>query len=239
MYAYEENYKQTHLWKVRVADKTETRITSGDYSVTAYELSDDGKKIAYHRAPTPLLGDGRPAMCGCRTRTAPAPVQVTKNGVPESGAMLSPDNSQVLFLSGSNANFETYYNGRLFVAPAAGGAARVIVGEKEPYDVDSAMWSTDGRSIYFLANLGVHEELFVVPAAGGTPKQLTTGQHAIGALSQSGSRVRLHDQRFDAAWRHLRDGCGGSRAVADHSRLRLSRARLRPRPPGSDHVEGR
>jgi dipeptidyl aminopeptidase/acylaminoacyl peptidase len=188
VYAYEENYKHTHLWIVRVADKTETRITSGDYSVTAYELSGDGKKIAYHRAITPLLGDGPTGDVWVSNADGSAPIQVTKNGVPESGAMLSPDNSQVLFLSGSNANFETYYNGRLFVAPAAGGAAHVIVGEKEPYDVDSAMWSADGRSVYFLANLGVHQELFVVSAAGGTPKQLTTGRHAIGALSQSGSR---------------------------------------------------
>ena len=31
-------------------------VTSGDYSVTSYDLSDDGRKIALHRAPTPLLG---------------------------------------------------------------------------------------------------------------------------------------------------------------------------------------
>ena len=64
----------------------------------------------------------------------------------------------MLFLSGSNARFDTYYNGRLFVVPAGGGAARVLVGENEPYDVDQAMWSRDGKSIYFLANLGVHGE---------------------------------------------------------------------------------
>ena len=44
---------------------------------------------------------------------------------------MSPDGSQVLFVSGANARFETYYNGRLFVVPAAGGAARVLVGENE------------------------------------------------------------------------------------------------------------
>lgn len=188
VYAYEENFKHTHLWKVTVADKTETRITGGDYSVTSYELSDDGRKIAYHRAATPLLGDGPTGEVWVANADGTGAVQVTKNGVPESGAALSPDNTQVLFLSGSNAKLETYYNGRLFVAPAAGGPARVVVGEKEPYDVDNAVWSPDGKAIYFLANLGVHEELFVVPAGGGTPKQLTNGKHNIGGMSQSGSR---------------------------------------------------
>jgi len=188
VYAYEENYKHTHLWKVTVADKNETRITGGEYSVTSYELSDDGKKIAYHRATTPLLGDGPSGEVWVANVDGSGAVQITKNGVPESGAALSPDNSQVLFTSGSNAKLETYYNGRLFVAPATGGAAHVVVGEKEPYDVDNAVWSGDGKSIYFLANLGVHEELFVVPAAGGTPKQLTNGRHNVSGMSQAGTR---------------------------------------------------
>jgi len=33
-------------------------------------------------------------------------------------------------------------------------------GETEPIAVDRAFWSKDGKAIYFLANLGVHEELF-------------------------------------------------------------------------------
>ena len=188
VYAYEENYKQTHLWKVVVSTKAESRVTTGDFSVTSYELSDDGGKIVYQRTPTPLLGDGPKGEIWAANADGSGAVQVTKNAVPESGARLSPDNSQVLFRSGSNAKFESYYNGRLFIAPAAGGNARIVVGDKEPIDVDSAVWSSDGKSIYFLANLGVHEELFVVPVAGGAPKQLTSGKHNIGAMMRSRDR---------------------------------------------------
>jgi dipeptidyl aminopeptidase/acylaminoacyl peptidase len=45
------------------------------------------------------------------------------------------------------------------------------------------MWSHDGKSIYFVANLGVHSELFVVPTTGGKPRQLTDGKHSVGAIS--------------------------------------------------------
>ena len=183
VYLYDENYKQTHIWKVAVASNAETRITDGDFSVTAYDLSEDGRTIAYHRAPTPLLGDGDRSDVWVAKADGSGAVQVTKNGVEETNAAISPDGTSVLFISGSNARFETYYNGRLFVAPAAGGAARVVVGEHEPLDVDRAIWSKDGTSIYFLANLGVHEELFVVAASGGTPRQLTDGKHSIGAVS--------------------------------------------------------
>ncbi len=186
VYLYDENYKQTHIWQLTVASKAETRITDGDFSVTDYELSNDGRKMTYLRAPTPLLGDGDKSEVWVSNADGTGAVQVTKNTVQETAPAIAPDNANVLFVSGSNAKFETYYNGRLFVAPAGGGAAHVVVGEKEPLDVDRATWSHDGKAIFFLANLGVHEELFVVPAAGGTPRQLTNGKHNLSGFSDAG-----------------------------------------------------
>src|SRR5581483_12425886 len=57
VFAYDENYKQEHLWKISVKDGVERRLTRGDFSVRSYKLSRDGHKIAFHRAPTSLLGD--------------------------------------------------------------------------------------------------------------------------------------------------------------------------------------
>jgi dipeptidyl aminopeptidase/acylaminoacyl peptidase len=188
VYAYDENYKHTHVWKVAVASKEERRITEGDFSVTDFDLSDDGRRLAYHRAPSPLLGDGDKGEVWAANADGSNATQLTKNTVGENGAAISPDGSQVLFLSDSNARFETYYNGRLFVVPASGGTARPLVGENEPFDVSQAVWSRDGKSIYFVANLGVHGEAFVVPAGGGKPKQLTDGKHNIGGWSQGGDR---------------------------------------------------
>jgi dipeptidyl aminopeptidase/acylaminoacyl peptidase len=188
VYAYDENYKQTHLWKVTVAAKAETRVTDGDFSVTDYELSQDGRRIVYHRQPTPLLGSGDESELWIANADGSSALQLTKNAVQENSALPSPDNSQVLFVSGANAKFESYYNGRLFVVPAAGGAARAIVGENQPFDVDRAIWSRDGKSIYMLVNLGVHEELFVVAAAGGSPKQITDGKHNLGGLTTAADR---------------------------------------------------
>jgi len=209
VYAYDESYKHTHLWKVRVESSAErgggvpaervrgagapgvieeARITDGNYSVTAYELSDDGKKIAFHRAPTPLLGSGADSEVWVMGADGSGAVQLTKNSVQENDASVSPDGSQVLFLSGSNATFETYHNGRLFVVPASGGSARALVGEQEPTAVDRAFWSADGKTIYFLTNMGVHEELFAVEARGGKPWQLTDGKHNIAAPSRTRDR---------------------------------------------------
>src|SRR5581483_5740082 len=102
VFAYDENYKQEHLWKISVKDGVERRLTRGDFSVRSYKLSRDGHKIAFHRAPTSLLGDDYLAEIWVSDADGTNPVQVTHNSVAESGAELSPDNSQVLFVASSH-----------------------------------------------------------------------------------------------------------------------------------------
>ena len=62
--------------------------------------------------------------------------------------------------------------------PAQGGEHRLLLPEI-PYEVRSAAWSVDGKSIYFLANTGVRTELFVTDIATEELKQLTRGDHSI------------------------------------------------------------
>jgi dipeptidyl aminopeptidase/acylaminoacyl peptidase len=185
---FDEDYKQTHLWKAAVATGQEVRITSGDYSVMEYELSRDGRRIAFHRAPNPLIGYQDQGEVWVMDADGSRAVQLTKNAVPESGAMLSPDNSRVLFLSQANLQFEPYFNRKLFVVAAAGGAARIVSPSDAKYEIERAIWSKDGQSIYFLANMGAHAELFVMPADGGQPRQLTDGNHAIEQWSVTDDR---------------------------------------------------
>src|SRR6266550_5243719 len=182
VYAYDENFQQQHLWKVTVADGAEHRITDGDYSVLDYALSRDGSRIALHRAPTPLLGDADQGEVWVIDTAGGHPVQLTHNQVGESDAQLSPDNARVLFLAGANASFESYYNDNLFLVPAAGGPATPLLPEFA-YEVESAHWSGDGKTIVFQANMGVHSELFVVDVSTRAFHQLTDGSHAIRSWS--------------------------------------------------------
>jgi dipeptidyl aminopeptidase/acylaminoacyl peptidase len=184
VFMYDEDYQQQHLWTVLVANKAEHRITQGDYSVLSYELSDDGKKIALHRAPSPLLEDSDRSEVWVMDAGGTNPRQITHNKVAESDATISPDGSQVIFLSQANQKFDTYYNRKVFIAPAGGGDARVLMPDL-PYEVERAQWSKDGKSIFFLANMGVHTELFKVGAQSGKPEQLTSGKHTINAWTMS------------------------------------------------------
>jgi len=176
--AFEEDYKQRRLWKISVEDKKETKITEGEFSVIRYRLSQDGTMIAHHRAPSPLLDDSDEGEVWVMMADGSGAKRLTENTIRERGAELSPDNSTVLFTSDSNEKFETYYNDKIFLVPAAGGHHRLILKEM-PHEVMQTTWSRDGTSIYFSANTGIRSELFVVEVASEKLQQITKGDHSV------------------------------------------------------------
>ena len=146
VFAFEENnFKQRHLWTTDLEGKTK-RVTDGDWSVGNYELSADGTRIAMHRTPTPLLGSGERGEVWVMDASGQNARQLTTNGVSEANASLSPDGALVLFTADSSAQFEHYYNDKLFLVPAAGGAARVLLPADVSYEVESAAWSNDSKT---------------------------------------------------------------------------------------------
>jgi dipeptidyl aminopeptidase/acylaminoacyl peptidase len=180
VYAFEENnFKQRHLWTTDLTGKT-TRITEGNWSVTRYNMSHDGRRVALMRSTSPLLEFSDKNEVWVMDASGANATQLTKNDVPESDPELSPDGSTVLFTSGANEKFEIYYNDKIFLVPASGGAARLLL-PTAAYGVESATWSKDGKSIYFTANMGVHNELMRVEVASQRVTQITTGNHSLGS----------------------------------------------------------
>ncbi len=179
VYAFDENFRQEHLWKLTLADKKEQRITQGDYSITSYRLSRDGTRVVVSRSPSPLYGDQDQGELYLMDVSGGNPVQLTHNRVEEGMAAISPDDSRVLFIAGANEKFETYYNNKLFTVPAAGGNAHYALSDF-PYPVDMARWSKDGKSVLAICNLGVTSQYFLIDLASGKYQQLTDGEHAIG-----------------------------------------------------------
>ena len=180
VFAFDEDYKQRHLFRVATSGegpRDAERITGGDYSVVEFRLSDDGTRIAHSRAPTPLFDNRDEGEVWVMDADGENARQLTGNTVSERGAQLSPDGTQVLFLSESSADFETYFNGNIFLAPASGGAHRLLY-EDMPHGVTGARWAPDG-SIFFIANTGVRTQLFRGAVDDETPAALSGGDHSL------------------------------------------------------------
>jgi dipeptidyl aminopeptidase/acylaminoacyl peptidase len=179
VFRYDENQKNSHLWRVDVASGETERITEGDFSLRGYRLSRDGNLIVAHQAPTPLFDDFLNAELWVMRANGTEARQLTSNLVPESGAEISPDNSHVLFTANtSDALDGFYYNNRMFVIPISGGDAESLVPGGD-YDINGATWSADGSAVYFRANTGLRQNLHAVALASGEITPVTEGDHSI------------------------------------------------------------
>jgi dipeptidyl aminopeptidase/acylaminoacyl peptidase len=177
VFAFEENFKQRHLWVTDLEGKTR-KLTNGDFSILSYEVSNDGKKVAMTRAPSPLLEHNPQSEVWVMDIDGSNQRRLTTNEVLESDPSLSPDNSTVAFRAGANARFEPYYTEKIFTVPAAGGEARVLLPNLQ-YEVQDLQWSGDGKSVYVLANMGLHSELMRADVAKGDASPLTFDDHTI------------------------------------------------------------
>src|SRR5687767_654740 len=110
-----------HLWRMAAADGAETRITSGTDYVFAYKIAPSGERIIISRRPTRLPADSDRMELWSIAADGSAPLQLTRNSVPEEDGELAPDGSQVLFVARANHRQQPYYNANLFLVPASGG----------------------------------------------------------------------------------------------------------------------
>ncbi len=178
VYSFEEtNFEQRHLWTTDLQGEVK-KITDGDFSVTSYELATGGKRLAMMRAPTPLLEHSRFNEVWVMDADGANTRQLTKNEIAEGTPSISPDGSTVVFTAGANEQFESYYNDKIFVVPATGGTARILLPDV-PYEVQDLKWARDGKSLFFTANMGVHSELLKVDLATRQATPLTKGEHNI------------------------------------------------------------
>lgn len=221
VYAFDENAKQRHLWKIVVSTGAETPVTAGEFSVTDYRLSADGTRIALTRAPTAAEGAAARGEVWVMDASGEHARPLTHNTVAESGLDISPDNSQILFLANANARFEPYYPTTLFVVSTAGGAPRPVVSDFK-YSFDQAVWSGDSRYVLATVNMGVHSEIFRIDTRSGHARQITDGAHFFPpGWSLAAAAQRLVFQideptRFGDVWTLPADGSSASPVRVTH-----------------------
>ena len=189
VFQYDEQFKQRQLWSIDVATGKETRLTTGESSVTSYRVSPDGTRLVFERAPTPLLGDAEHGEVWTMTADGSGATALTSNGVAEEDASVSPDGTTILFRAAASATFDSYYQSAVFTVPVSGGAAR-LVAPKFPYEVQAASWA-DSQTVLLVANMGVHSEIFSIDLGRpDNPRQITDGEHALDGWSYGASSGR-------------------------------------------------
>ena len=90
----------------------------------------------------------------------------------------SPDGRQIAFLTVRSDFVHDRYSATLRVLNIADRSSRILVQDMQ--DLGSPRWSPDGETIAFIAKVGDREDqLYAVPAAGGTPEELSDADNGI------------------------------------------------------------
>jgi Tol biopolymer transport system component/C-terminal processing protease CtpA/Prc len=101
---------------------------------------------------------------------------------------ISPDGQQIAFA----------FEGSVFVVPAGGGNARLLVGNG--HHSSNPVWSPDGRNIAYASDVYGNLDVFIVAADGGPSRRLTTHSANETPLSftPDGKEVLFRAHRQDA-----------------------------------------
>jgi dipeptidyl aminopeptidase/acylaminoacyl peptidase len=173
------NYRFNRLWVIDVATRASRMLATGEVVASDPQWSPDGTRIAYATNPTPRADDQGltdiwvvPVAGG-----AARPLATGAGG--DHLPRWSPDGSRIAYVTSPGSDVRQL---RLAVIPAVGGQPRLVAPEFL-YAPQAPSWSPDGRTLYFSAPMRTTTQLFAVPSAGGTPRQLTSVKGVITATS--------------------------------------------------------
>jgi dipeptidyl aminopeptidase/acylaminoacyl peptidase len=180
------------LWLRNVADAAESRLASGDARIAGVGWSPDGAYVLFTTGGGPIRHEQTPAYSGAKIiYTITENAQGVSYAVPVAGgtAIALPGGGfgGRRWLDARHFLFErtsTDFKRRtIYVADVAGGEPRVLYEDTEPKfwsmtgdSGGNAQPSPDGKWVAFLSDRDGWDHLYVMPASGGPPVQITKGK---------------------------------------------------------------
>ncbi len=190
---------QSQLYVVNAAAGTPRKLTRVKGFLASPGWSPDGKTIAFlftenaERAAGPLVAE--------KAQTGVIKEAVTEQRlalVDAAGGKLrqispadmyvyeyawSPDSKNFVTTAAHGNGDDNWYVAQIYTIPAAGGEMKSIYTPPVDSQIAVPAWSPDGKSVAFISGImsdepAVGGDIFIVPADGGTAKNITQGMKA-------------------------------------------------------------
>ncbi|MCE5252425.1 S9 family peptidase [bacterium] len=192
----DKDFKFSHLYTITVeagpdGKRKMQRLTSGDFHVTTFDWSPDGKTIVFGHQPTPSPDD----WLSTDISSVPADSGAVKKLVSWKGAdrfpLYSPDGKWIAFASdGGEPNWALISD--VYLIPAQGGEPRRLSPTPDrsfTYYGRFIGWSADSGEIYVQEANHTYWSLFAIPANGGKTRLVSTtpGTYTGTSMSRNGA----------------------------------------------------
>jgi dipeptidyl aminopeptidase/acylaminoacyl peptidase len=199
MVLVDQNYKYGHLYTVSVekndkGERTTKRLTGGNFHVTSFHWSPDGKTIVFAHQINPTV-DVWPTT---DISTVPSDSGAVKTLVAWKGfdgdPSYSPDGKWVAFES-DNGDTRWAQARDAYIVSATGGEAKKLA-ETPDRSFGIIGWSADGKEIYVSETDRTVPRVFALPVSGAKPRIVTTGSGTFSgaAFSRDGGMMSFIHQ---------------------------------------------
>lgn len=177
-----ERWVWNRLWTIDVTSRQATALTRGDFHVTGFSISPDGRRICVAAQPTPRLPDGFRSDLWMVPVSGGSPTPLVQRTGMDSGPVFSPDGRWIAFESQDGRDAEWWTNTSLCVVPSAGGSPVNLTArfDERPNSGPGMgggrpAWAPDSRSIVFQSLWRTSTHLFRAFVDGGDPVSLSRG----------------------------------------------------------------
>ncbi len=183
-----ENFRRTHLWRIRLGDREPERLTEGaDITVDRFSVSPDGRRIAFSARPAPAVHawwDSDIYVLDLESRKV---VKVVDSPGADSNPMWSPDGAEIAFES-ANGHVGVHKNQPIAVVSAAGGKPRVLTGS---FDENPSLLAFRREGIYFSAWQRTESHLFRIQPDGSGLTRITASPGVWTGFDLAGNADRV------------------------------------------------
>jgi dipeptidyl aminopeptidase/acylaminoacyl peptidase len=207
----EQDYRMAHLFVLDLDTRAIRPLTSGAFTVGAFQWSPDGASIAFdHRVNNTPASSGSADISIVTVANGEVRKLVTQDG-PDTNPVWSPDGGRIAFET-SMANPAFFYvNGMIATIPAAGGTPAALT---SAFDEDPNIVSWKPNGLFFSASERTFAHLYRLDVATRAIAKVTPGQPAVNSgfsLTKDGSAYAY--LRSDAkSMADVYVGSGSSRA---------------------------
>lgn len=180
----DKDFKYARLYQFKLGENPSAplgtrepeKLTKEDYHVSSFDVSPDGKWVAFSAQPTPKVPDFRKSDVKLLELATGTIRTVVARAGQDAAPRFSPDGQWIAFVSSFGRNDWTG-NTNLWVVKPDGSGLRNL---SESFDEDIGgfgagghEWSADGQWIYFTASQGVSDRLFRIQVASGKHEAVT------------------------------------------------------------------
>lgn len=134
------------------------RLTEGKFTVTSFDISPDGMKVAFNHQPDPLVNSFMKSNISVVTLSDKKIESVVSNASSDGLEDWSPDGKEILYWSNENDTVSNFYkNSKLFVITLASRQARQLAKDLdedlggftwEQTGIYGSMWNKTKRPVY-------------------------------------------------------------------------------------------